>query len=72
MENSTKELLQRVFLRFLRGFIATFVPILALMMQNVDLTQAALFSLLTSAVAGGLLAVDKFIRAQKWYKELHK
>jgi hypothetical protein len=71
-DKSKKELFARVGMRFLRGFIAAFVPLLAATLQSMDFGWAAVVSVLCASLSAAFLAVDKLLRSQTWYKDLHK
>lgn len=48
--------------RFLKGFTAAFLPILITLIQNEDFSSAAWKSAVLAAIAGGLMAVEKFLK----------
>lgn len=53
--------------RFLRGFLSSLVPMLATFTQVGDWTYGAILAVIISAMSGGLLALDKFLREIKFY-----
>lgn len=48
--------------RFLKGFLAAFLPSIITLLQNEDLSSAAWKSAVLAAVTGGLMAIQKFLK----------
>lgn len=75
MENTQeyKSFLSIIGMRFLRGLVAGFVSSMAMLTTSLDVQvvftnpKAYIYALLTGAISGGCLAVDKYLREKDNY-----
>jgi len=56
--------------RFIKGFIATFLPLFAAALQSQEFNEQVLMSLLLSACSCGILSIDTSLKDHVWYHKL--